>query len=428
MAHSHNGSARHRRPFLDAFTTYLIELFHMGTEAMLTPNANTEGRARFLLDVQSSVEACIFNLLTEVPLPPPGHADVLITVGEATITLRRPPPGALPSLIDPSAVQLVCQLLSPQNLLKVFGCLLGESKIVVHASRPALLAPVALAFASFMYPLQWSSVFIPFLPAVFKINDFAQAPVPFIVGVTTSNFASLTELDEIVEVNLNSNSVHIPKHLKSDVRLPKGFFRKACTKLTSLTKVCGFWRFHTALLLTFSPIAEVFCTEAGASQLRPRPGTHLRLWNATLRTLCFRTSCVCEEPRLPSWRRAAGVFVLLHIQHRQVHGLHHEDGRRRRPHVRLGCLCRVTHKGYAGWCSTLRLHAAMLFLTPRVCVCMCRVARRAWFERKPSIISCHGWWRTLMTPVLKYVLGDCSHCSRLLTHASAWPSWSTTPP
>ena len=63
-----------------------------------------------------------------------------------------------------------------------------------------------------------------------------------------------------------------------------------------------------------------------------------------------------------------------------------------------------------------------------VCVCMCRVARRAWFERKPSIISCHGWWRTLMTPVLKYVLGDCSHCSRLLTHASAWPSWSTTPP
>lgn len=91
------------------------------------------------------------------------------------------------------------------------------------------------------YPLQWSSVFIPYLPAVFHINDFVQAPVPFIVGVTSANFAALTELDDIVEVNLNANVVHIPKELKAGVRLPKGLFKKALSTLTAATKVrrCG---------------------------------------------------------------------------------------------------------------------------------------------------------------------------------------------
>lgn len=141
----------------------------------------------------------------------------------------------------------------------MFGCLLGETKIIIHASRPAFLTPVALALVSLMYPLQWSSVFIPYLPSAFHINDFAQAPVPFVVGVTSGNFASLTHFQEIVEVNLNANTVIIPKHLKPSVRLPKSLFRKATSKLSSLAQVRGKAQVHcichvTVVLSSPSPV------------------------------------------------------------------------------------------------------------------------------------------------------------------------------
>lgn len=40
---------------------------------------------------------------------------------QSVLTLKRPPAGALPTLVDATAVSLVFKLLSPHNVLKV-GC------------------------------------------------------------------------------------------------------------------------------------------------------------------------------------------------------------------------------------------------------------------------------------------------------------------
>ena len=85
-----------------------------------------------------------------------------------------------------------------------------------------------------MYPLRYTGVFVPFLPVGFHLNDFVQAPVPFVVGVTSSNFATLEDLSGLVEVNLDCNTLHIPAPAKAQARLPN--FHTMVGALSTVTK------------------------------------------------------------------------------------------------------------------------------------------------------------------------------------------------
>ena len=49
---------------------------------------------------------------------------------------------------------------------------------------PGVLAPALEALAELVFPLRWSNVFIPVLPAA--LVDFLEAFVPYLFGTTTA--------------------------------------------------------------------------------------------------------------------------------------------------------------------------------------------------------------------------------------------------
>lgn len=54
--------------------------------------------------------------------------------------------------------------LRPQGVLHLFAAVLQEGRILLHSTKPALLAAVAEGIFALMYPLQWPYAYIPVLP------------------------------------------------------------------------------------------------------------------------------------------------------------------------------------------------------------------------------------------------------------------------
>lgn len=63
---------------METFSKYLVEFYAI--------ERRQRGAGITSHGVQAQLEACVWNLLTEVPLPPPGHTDVLISVGMVSET------------------------------------------------------------------------------------------------------------------------------------------------------------------------------------------------------------------------------------------------------------------------------------------------------------------------------------------------------
>ncbi|CAM9472624.1 unnamed protein product, partial [Sphacelaria rigidula] len=54
--------------------------------------------------------------------------------------------------------------LRPQGVINLFAAVLQEGRILLHSTKPALLAAVAEGIFALMYPLQWPYAYVPVLP------------------------------------------------------------------------------------------------------------------------------------------------------------------------------------------------------------------------------------------------------------------------
>lgn len=54
--------------------------------------------------------------------------------------------------------------LRPKGVLELFAAILQEGRILLHSTKPALLAAVAEGVFALMYPLQWPYAYVPVLP------------------------------------------------------------------------------------------------------------------------------------------------------------------------------------------------------------------------------------------------------------------------
>ncbi|KAL3936524.1 MAG: hypothetical protein SGBAC_008179 [Bacillariaceae sp.] len=155
------------------------------------------------------IERYIANLCQEVPLPPRGKIKVqfCLTPGKI-ISIERPPPNKLP-LVNFSYRPLFSTL-SVSNIMVVLGCLMEECKVVLLSQYNSILCPVAEAFLSALFPMQWQGIYIPLMP--YAMLDLLDAPVPFLVGMSSRY---LTEIDpkrrprDLVFVDLDRDVVQL---------------------------------------------------------------------------------------------------------------------------------------------------------------------------------------------------------------------------
>ncbi len=124
------------------------------------------------------LERFICNFVDEIPLPPPGRANVVYKLEQQEFTLHRLPPNKIQVVdIDPRVLYLQ---LSHDVVVRVFSLLLLEQKVLMLSSRFSSLSDVGDALLSYLQPLTWEHVYIPILPA--RLFEFVNAPTPFLMG------------------------------------------------------------------------------------------------------------------------------------------------------------------------------------------------------------------------------------------------------
>eukprot|EP00026_Physarum_polycephalum_P000799 Phypoly_transcript_00800.p1 GENE.Phypoly_transcript_00800~~Phypoly_transcript_00800.p1 ORF type:complete len:1292 (+),score=205.60 Phypoly_transcript_00800:90-3965(+) len=153
------------------------------------------------------LERIIANFVIDVPLPIPGVSRVRITLpGTDTILNLSRPPKKYFNIADFS-FSYIFQSLGVSQVIQLFLCILCERKVIFTSSQYTLLTIAAESITYLMYPFYWHHVYIPILPI--SLNDFLQAPTPFIMGLHTDYYREPVDLTDIVIVDLDKGTMKL---------------------------------------------------------------------------------------------------------------------------------------------------------------------------------------------------------------------------
>ncbi|XP_064612538.1 DENN domain-containing protein 5B-like isoform X2 [Liolophura sinensis] len=161
---------------------------------------------------QLPLECYIFNILFEVPLPPPGRSMKFFGVS-SPIFCQRPSVIELP-VFDFSLWELF-KILGLENVLKLFTSVLLEHQVLLYSSDYQRLMLIAESCTNLMFPFSWQHVYVPILPA--SLHHFLDAPVPFIMGLQHGredrSQLKLPSEANMCFVDIDACSVEIPEFL-----------------------------------------------------------------------------------------------------------------------------------------------------------------------------------------------------------------------
>uniref|UniRef100_A0A3P9HLE8 DENN/MADD domain containing 5A n=1 Tax=Oryzias latipes TaxID=8090 RepID=A0A3P9HLE8_ORYLA len=211
---------------LQRFNSYDISrdtLYVSKCICLITPMAFAQACRKVLQQLHQAVtspqppplplESYIFNILYEVPLPPPGRSLKFSGVYRA-IVCQRPSTSELP-LFD-FAIGEMFNLLGVENVLQLFTCALLEMQILLFSQHYQRLMTVAESITALMFPFQWQHVYVPILPA--SLLHFLDAPVPYLMGLHSNGQDDRTKLELPQEANLcfvdiDNHLVELPEEL-----------------------------------------------------------------------------------------------------------------------------------------------------------------------------------------------------------------------
>lgn len=106
------------------------------------------------------------------------------------------------------AVACLCGSLRLEHVLTLFSGVLLEKKIVILCSNLGILSASVLSIIPLICPFKWQSLLMPVLPK--DMQDFLDAPVPYIVGVKTQTDALQSKFADVILIDANKNQVRSP--------------------------------------------------------------------------------------------------------------------------------------------------------------------------------------------------------------------------
>ncbi|EFJ08411.1 hypothetical protein SELMODRAFT_448043 [Selaginella moellendorffii] len=104
-------------------------------------------------------------------------------------------------------VSTVCRSLSLDTILSMVAGALLERQMVVVCPNVGILCAVVLSIIPMLRPFQWQSLLLPVLP--YKMLDFLDAPVPFVVGVQHKSSEVRSKISNLMRVNVYKNQVTV---------------------------------------------------------------------------------------------------------------------------------------------------------------------------------------------------------------------------
>ncbi|XP_041833916.1 DENN domain-containing protein 2A-like [Melanotaenia boesemani] len=143
--------------------------------------------------------------IMEAQFPAPGRIISIKTFlpgsGTEVMELCRPSD----SRLEHVDFECLFSCLSLRLLLRVFGSLLLERRVIFTADKLSTLSQCCHAVVALLYPFVWQHTYIPVLPSA--MLDIVCTPTPFIVGLLSSSLPQLTELplEEVLVVDLGNS-------------------------------------------------------------------------------------------------------------------------------------------------------------------------------------------------------------------------------
>eukprot|EP00644_Phytophthora_capsici_P003952 jgi/Phyca11/544667/estExt2_Genewise1Plus.C_PHYCAscaffold_150402 len=161
-----------------------------------------------LANTSVSLESTVFNFLERTPLPTANSTQTVFKLADTTCLLSGFPP-TLP-LFSPVEVDftILFQCLSPDNILKVYGYLLTEKKVVLSSANRPILTHVAETLRALLHPFECQQVYIPLLPL--SLVEFICAPVPFFMGIRSDQRLERLLTEGVILVDLDNNDIRLP--------------------------------------------------------------------------------------------------------------------------------------------------------------------------------------------------------------------------
>ncbi|KAF2765716.1 DENN-domain-containing protein [Teratosphaeria nubilosa] len=154
--------------------------------------------------VWQPLERYVVNLCVEALCPITSITQVEVAIRDLRLYARKEAVNEIPGSRNTDLYALFRCLTIP-NIITLFEFALAESRIILLSSHTAMLQLACAALTSLLYPLKWTGVLIPVLPA--RLIQALEAPCPYIAGVERRYEKLELPDDDFCLVDLDENTI-----------------------------------------------------------------------------------------------------------------------------------------------------------------------------------------------------------------------------
>jgi hypothetical protein len=154
--------------------------------------------------VWQPLERYVVNLCVEALCPITSITQVEVAIRDLRLYARKEAINEIPGSRNTDLYALFRCLTIP-NIITLFEYAISESRIILLSSHTAMLHLATAALTSLLYPLKWTGVLIPVLPA--RLIQALEAPCPYIAGVERRYEKLELPDDDFCLVDLDENTI-----------------------------------------------------------------------------------------------------------------------------------------------------------------------------------------------------------------------------
>ncbi|OQV18473.1 Myotubularin-related protein 13 [Hypsibius exemplaris] len=214
--------------------------------------------------LQYKLEVIIGNLLGYIQVPPAGGPQTSFSIG-ADDRQAVQPAGSASLPISRDSVVNFCKEIGLSNVILLLCATLADSKILFYSSSYLRLVNASHALTTICYPLKYSHVYVPVLPA--PLLEVLNSPTPYIMGIHVSLKEQVLDLLDVIFVDLDGCRVEVPESVTISPA-PDAIYARTMTSLKMVL--------DPSLLISdhaFPQTAEESSPRRGSLQILPNNAT-----------------------------------------------------------------------------------------------------------------------------------------------------------